>query len=108
MEETVKKQEDRTKHRRIQRGREMENIKENNVAIFALEWTRRYIYINCFLHVQQVLLPSSASDFLHVAQRTTFRRFRKIPKTISFVMSVCPSVSPHGQLGSHWTDLHNI
>jgi len=35
--------------------------------------------------------------------------FEKLPKvTISFVMSVCPSVHPHGKLGSYWKDFHEI
>jgi hypothetical protein len=34
--------------------------------------------------------------------------FAKLPKaTISFVMSVCPSVCME-QLGSHWMDFHEI
>ena len=39
-----------------------------------------------------------------------FRSVHKIAKkaTISFVMSVRPSVCPHEQLGSHRTDIHEI
>jgi len=35
------------------------------------------------------------------------RHVRKIAKSISFVISVCPSVRME-QLGSHWTDCHEI
>jgi hypothetical protein len=36
----------------------------------------------------------------------SFAKLRKA--TVSFVISVCPSVCPHGKLGSHWKDFHEI
>jgi hypothetical protein len=35
-----------------------------------------------------------------------FAKFRRV--TVSFIMSVCPSVRLHGKLSSHWTDFHEI
>jgi len=36
----------------------------------------------------------------------TFTKLRKA--TIGIVMSVCPSVCPHGQTTSYWADFHEI
>ena len=39
-------------------------------------------------------------------EKLTFRKLQKA--SISFVTSFCPSLLPHEQLGSHWTDFNDI
>ena len=55
------------------------------------------------INTHQILKDSSS-------QKIIFRRVSKIAtkKTISFVMTVSPSVCPHEKLYSHWTNFQEI
>ena len=66
----------------------------------------------CFAMMPKVQNESSVRDGVHILLRRHFyARSQNCEKPFSLVMSVCLSVRPSTrmeQLGSHWTDFHEM
>jgi len=72
------------------------------MQLFMVICSYLWLYAAIYGYMQLFMVICSYLWFISL-----FRRFRKIAKeTNSFVM--CPSVRPHGKLGSHWTDFQGI
>jgi hypothetical protein len=89
-------------------------IQQNCVFLKFCRWNSKPSWILCWNYIQlHAVQNGSASNFTTSASylilaSSLLGAFAKLRNaTISFVMSVCPSVCME-QLGSHWKDLHEI